>query len=66
MTRAEADELADFVAGLITCESVAVRPYRPGAWRLTVRMVGEPPRTFTDYAAAFRTYCAGDDDAEID
>jgi hypothetical protein len=61
MTRGEADELRGFIEGLGGCESVAVRPARRG-YKLTVRMVGEPPRTFTNPASAFAAYCGAPDE----
>lgn len=57
MTRSEAQELRDIVGAQGGCESAAVRPAKRGGYRLTVRMVGEPPRTYSSYRAAFDAYC---------
>jgi hypothetical protein len=61
MKLSEARELKAFIEGLGGCESVTMRAHRAGQ-KLTVRMVGEPPRTFTRYDAAFATYCGGPDE----
>jgi hypothetical protein len=58
MTRDEAVELQEFIEGMGGCESTTIRRRRT-TWALTVRMVGTPPRTFTNHSAAFNAFCAG-------
>jgi hypothetical protein len=64
MTLSEARDLADFVAGLPGTESASVKPARRGGYRLIVRMVGEPPRIYSNHRTAFEAYCGSLEEAQ--
>jgi hypothetical protein len=63
MSRDEAVELRDFISALGGCEYASISRRRSG-YALTVRIVGEPPRTYVNHANAFRAYCAADEENE--
>jgi hypothetical protein len=56
MSLAEADQIVASVRGM-GGEYVSRSRGRGGSWRVTVRMEGEPPRTYARYRAAFEAYC---------
>jgi hypothetical protein len=63
MTLSEAVELRDFIAALGGCEHAAVKRHRAG-YKLVVRLVGEPPRSYVNHDRAFNHYCASLDEED--
>ncbi len=62
MLLSQARELVDFCRDLVDIESACVRPARSGGYKLVVRQVGQPPRSYVNYRKAFEAYCGLCDD----
>ncbi len=61
MSRVEAEDIADHVNGMCMM-SAKIAPASRGGFKVITRETGQPPRTFTEYYAAFEVFCASSEE----